>query len=688
MTRSSNKDLIQPFENPERVFRSSRKLSKTQSLDYLNSLEFYLISDLEDQFEEEETKSMAETMEEYIGSDHEDANEHIEKVLEIVNLFHIPNITQDQRMLRAFPMSLTRVVSRWLRNKPTGSITTWEGVKKKFLNKFKELLMKCPQHYLTDMHEVILLYNGLEVPTRQIFDSKGAIPTKTVAEYSQKWHNETSRTRNMETYDGLDAIQAQLNNLGREIKKVKEKVYAAQVGCELCKGPRYTKDCPLKEEGKTLKEAYYTQFGVPFQQGGQYIAATLGFYQRNNANPSYQERRQSMEESPSKFMNESAKRHEENSNLIKEIRDSKDAAIRNQGASIKALEIQIGQMSKVLKERRSVILPSSTETNSRDHVNSISTTVETDTILICLIGSTRYSVSAQLNSKLIFEPRRATIPFPSRLYDVCYDEEKGSYGLKDLDAYSIRTTLCNDILPKKGKDPGSFTLPCYINNVYFEKSLTDLGVSVSVMPLSTYLNLGLGELGHTKLTIELVDRIVKHPKGIAKNVLVGIGTFVFPVDFIILDMPKDVNVPLILGRPFLSTTHSKVDVFKRNITLRVRDEKIIFKSVKPASSFIKRVYMLSLREKMDFDLEARLMGETLFLNRLFDPLYGDYIELNDLNEPLELKRNRVGDLKPIVEEGEVVDEPIMDIVKIRWNFIGVLDDYPSNCDFGRRIRID
>ncbi|GJS68836.1 retrovirus-related pol polyprotein from transposon TNT 1-94 [Tanacetum coccineum] len=71
-----------------------------------------------------------------IGSDHEDANEHIEKVLEIVNLFHIPNITIDQVMLRAFPMSLTGAASRWLRNKPTGSITTWDGLKTKFLNKY------------------------------------------------------------------------------------------------------------------------------------------------------------------------------------------------------------------------------------------------------------------------------------------------------------------------------------------------------------------------------------------------------------------------------------------------------------------------------------------------------------------------------------------------------------------------
>ncbi|GKA09971.1 hypothetical protein Tco_0689404, partial [Tanacetum coccineum] len=186
--------------------------------------------------EEEVAGTMTETMKEYMcktrelrdntfsGSDHEDENGHIEKVIEIVDLFHIHNITQDQIMLRAFPMSLTGAV--------------------------------------------ILFYNGLEVLTRQILDSKGVIPTKTdanaktaiqeMAEYSQKWHNRTSRTR--------------------EIKKVNEKVYAAQVGYELCKGPHYTKDCPLKEEGKTLKEAYYTQFGVPFQQGGQYRAAALGFY--------------------------------------------------------------------------------------------------------------------------------------------------------------------------------------------------------------------------------------------------------------------------------------------------------------------------------------------------------------------------------------------------------------------------
>ncbi|GJS92502.1 hypothetical protein Tco_0799470 [Tanacetum coccineum] len=282
----------------------------------------------------------------FSGLEHEDANEHIKKVLVIVDLFHVPTVTQDQIMLRAFPVSLIGAASRWLRNQPSGSITTWEVLKTKFLNKycppartskkmeeinnfqqepdeslfrawerFKELLKKCPPHYLTDMQEVILFYNGLDE----------------MVEYSQKWHNGiSSRTRSTETSDGLAAIQAQLNNLGREIKKVNEKVYAAQVGCELCKGPHYTKDCPQKEEEKTLEEAYYTQIGAPYQPRGQYRAVVPGFYQRNNGNSSYPDRIPSLEESLTKFMAELAKRHEENSNIIKDIRASTDAAITNQ----------------------------------------------------------------------------------------------------------------------------------------------------------------------------------------------------------------------------------------------------------------------------------------------------------------------------------------------------------------------
>ncbi|GJV19914.1 ribonuclease H-like domain-containing protein [Tanacetum coccineum] len=176
-------------------------------------------------------------------------------------------------------------------------------------------------------------------------------------------------------------------------------------------------------------------------------------------------------------------------------------------------------MSKVLQERGSRNLPSSTKINPRHHVKSIWKTVDADTTLIRRIGSSRYDVSVPQNNKLFFKPRQTTIPFPSHLYDDCYNEEEGSYGLKDLDAYSIGTTLYDDSLHTKEKDPKSFTLPCIINNLGFNKALADLGASVSVMPFSTYTKLGLGKLAPTKLIIELADRTVKCPKGIVENVL-------------------------------------------------------------------------------------------------------------------------------------------------------------------------
>ncbi|GJZ64681.1 hypothetical protein Tco_0621102 [Tanacetum coccineum] len=222
MTQSSTKELLSPFENPERVLRSRRKLLETPSLAESSLVKIFkskstlkknkptIDADIQFELKGQFLKELRDNT--FSGPEHEDANEHIENVLEIVDLFHVPKITQDQLMLRAFPVSLIGA-------EPDESLfREWE--------RFKEVLMKCPQHYLTDMQEVILFYNGLDVPTRQILYSRGVIPTKTaadakvviqeMAEYSQKWHNRTSsRSRSTKTSDGLAAIQAQLNNLVR-----------------------------------------------------------------------------------------------------------------------------------------------------------------------------------------------------------------------------------------------------------------------------------------------------------------------------------------------------------------------------------------------------------------------------------------------------------------------------------------
>ncbi|GKD94903.1 hypothetical protein Tco_1374740 [Tanacetum coccineum] len=151
-----------------------------------------------------------------------------------------------------------------------------------------------------------------------------------------------------------------------------------------------------------------------------------------------------------------------------------------------------------------------------------------------------------------------------------------------------------------------------------------------------------------------------------------------------------IKVLLFLGRPFFSTTNAKIDVFKKKIALRVADDKIVFKSDNPTSNIIKRVYVLGLRERMELDLEAKLMGEGLILNRSLDPIYGDYIELNDLNKPIEVRRNQVEDLGPTIKDGEIIDEHMVNIIKTRNDDeeIEGIDEYRSFCEFDRNIHID
>nr|GEV06874.1 hypothetical protein [Tanacetum cinerariifolium] len=148
-----------------------------------------------------------------------------------------------------------------------------------------------------------------------------------------------------------------------------------------------------------------------------------------------------------------------------------------------------------------------------------------------------------------------TVPFLRRLQNFSCDDWREAQDVKILEAY-------DHTLPQKEKYPGGFTLPCFIYNICFDKALVDLGASVSFMPFSINTNLGLGILSHTRMTIKLADRTIKQPRGIAKNLLVRIGKFIFSIDFIILDIPEDEDVPLILERPFLSTVHSKIDVLE------------------------------------------------------------------------------------------------------------------------------
>ncbi|GJR97681.1 reverse transcriptase domain-containing protein [Tanacetum coccineum] len=132
-------------------------------------------------------------------------------------------------------------------------------------------------------------------------------------------------------------------------------------------------------------------------------------------------------------------------------------------------------------------------------------------------------------------------------------------------------------LLEKLRDPDKFLIPCDFLELDECLALANLGTSINLMPLSVWKQLSLPELTSTRMTLELADRSVAHPKGVAKDVFVKVGKFYFLADFIGVDYDVDPRVPLILRRPFLRTSRALIDVYGEELTLRVDDKAITFK---------------------------------------------------------------------------------------------------------------
>ncbi|KAM1967987.1 hypothetical protein ACFX15_042964 [Malus domestica] len=143
------------------------------------------------------------------------------------------------------------------------------------------------------------------------------------------------------------------------------------------------------------------------------------------------------------------------------------------------------------------------------------------------------------------------------------------------------TNCCSEVLimkmPPKLQDTGSFTIPCVIGDFKFNKAFLDLGSSVNLMPFSIYEQLCIGELQRTSVSLQLVDRSVTYPKGLVEDVLIKVDQFILPVDFLVLDMKEDQNIPILLSRHFLATAGALIDVKEGTLKLQVQGESLEFK---------------------------------------------------------------------------------------------------------------
>ncbi|XP_070019414.1 uncharacterized protein [Nicotiana sylvestris] len=233
-------------------------------------------------------------------------------------------------------------------------------------------------------------------------------------------------------------------------------------------------------------------------------------------------------------------------------------------------------------------------------------------------------VVADKDQSQIIGKKRPPAPFPQRLAKFQKEEQYKKFFemLKQIQTCSAVVTRP---IAEKLSDPGSFTIPFTIGNFAFAKALCDLGASINLMPLAIYKRLGIGRSRPTSMLLQLADRTVKRPSGILDDVLIQVGKFVFPADFVILDCKVDEEIPIMLGRPFLATGRAIIDCETGELKMRLNDKEITFnvqKSMRRPSKFTN----CSLIDVVDVIVETD--DEMLTIE---DPLAACLINVDEVN---------------------------------------------------------
>nr|GEV26622.1 reverse transcriptase domain-containing protein [Tanacetum cinerariifolium] len=200
-------------------------------------------------------------------------------------------------------------------------------------------------------------------------------------------------------------------------------------------------------------------------------------------------------------------------------------------------------------------------------------------------------------------------------------------------------------LPEKLRDPGKFLIPCGFNKLKC-KALADLGASINLMPLSVWKKLGLPKLISTRMTLELANRVICTPAGIARDVFVPVGKFTFLADFVIVDYESDPRVPLILRRPFLWTARALIDVHREEMILRDGDERLTLNMRHDTSSYSNQPQKESINMINVFNDLSEDFLENLFStnHQSGNPTFSSHPDTTSSSSPNQLLEEFVDEL--------------------------------------------
>jgi len=421
-----------------------------------------------------------------------------------------------------------------------------------------------------------------------------------------------------------------LSQLPQELQNASVAQLQQVQSCELCGGNHTNGQCAMpstsQEEvsymGNQGRPGNYNQGWKPHQNMGQAGPSNRPPHQQTYQHPSLTDRTSKLEDMMQQFLQMSIQNQ------------------KNTDASIKNLEVQVGQLAKQLADQQGSPFSANTEANPKEQCKAIFTRSgkevglgskekvearekrkneeeiqeeEVDEEIVVeeeknkseekdkekrqkekvVVKPLPYpqnpsrkekerqlarfkDIFKQLEIKIPFSEALQQIPSYSKFMKEFLGKKKKYIEEETIEVQGNCSAIIQKNLPPKFKDPGSFTIPCTIGNQDMGKALVDLGASINLMPLSMLKKIGGLEAKPTRMTLQLADSSVKHTYGVVEDVVVQIDNLKFPVDFVVMEMEKDEGVPLILGRSFMKTAKVVINMDDGTLKLKDQDEEVTF----------------------------------------------------------------------------------------------------------------
>ncbi|XP_027171569.1 uncharacterized protein LOC113771151 [Coffea eugenioides] len=497
-----------------------------------------------------------------------------------------------------------------------------------YWERFKQLCASCPHHQIPDQLLIQYFYEGLSQTDRRIIDaaSGGSLVNKTptearnlissMAANAQQFGDRQDNTTRRVNEVSNSSIEQRLDCLTSLVEKLAIGQMQQLKTCGICYGSSHPTDmCPTLQDDST-EQANAVGFPGPPQRRYDPYANTYNPGWRDHPNFNYAV-------SPPGFPQQS--QYQPRPQLSQQQPAPK---------SVHNLENQMSQLASTVNRLESQLsgkLPSQTIVNPKQNASAItlrsgkelpepSKKISEQAIEEELEKEGNVSQPRALEQPDFGEKSTQVVtpppPFPSRLAKSKKQEQEQEIldtfrkvevniplldAIKQIPRYAkFLKELCTGKkklkgnekvhmgenvsavlqkkLPPKCKDPGMFTVPCKIGNIKIEKAMLDLGASINVMPRSIYNLMNFGPLKETGVIIQLADRSNAYPDGVLEDILVQIDNLIFPADFYVLDMEDDNSnsSPILLGRPFLKTARTKIDVFTGTLTMEFDGDVIKF----------------------------------------------------------------------------------------------------------------